>query len=338
MAPEATFASLLRSRRAAAHATQREFADDLGISQALLSQWEAGAALPRLQRLASLARALKIDPDALRALYEKSRNVPNAAQASRRALAVEELHAQARGHVLEYGPDRLEIWVIGATNLTVMKRADLLEKRWKENLLWGVDYTMVWPLDCVDEESFGTVLATLTALAAKVVAEYPRWRGDARREGALGPQWLADRLKEKAGCGRIHHVAFSILDHPRRAMLQAYQQLRKTYQDAGGALGTAHAYVAGHGAAPDDVAAAARRLIRAWHPDTGVVVYRPRDGATPAAANIRLMPVSEAIVTRLAPELEDSNYWFWLSPAGARRIVNALVDLEGAVTNRSSES
>ncbi|MBY0421560.1 MAG: helix-turn-helix domain-containing protein, partial [Parvularculaceae bacterium] len=47
---DASFASLLRARRAAAQATQREYADALGISQALLSQWETGAALPRAQR------------------------------------------------------------------------------------------------------------------------------------------------------------------------------------------------------------------------------------------------------------------------------------------------
>ncbi|MBY0421471.1 MAG: hypothetical protein K2Q06_04145, partial [Parvularculaceae bacterium] len=281
------------------------------------------------------------DPDALRVVYEKSRSGPDLAQITRRALAVEELHAQARGHVVEYGPQRLEIWVLGGTNLTVMKRADLLEKRWKENLLWGVDYTMVWPLDCVDEESFGTVLSTLTALAAKVVAEYPRWRQDSRR-AAQSPPWLAGALKENRGetrgHGRIHHVALSILERPRRAMLQAYQQLQNSYAGADGAFGVAHPFIAGHdGTAAPEVATAARRLLRVWHPDTGVVVYRPRDGATPAAANIRLMPVSERIVTRLAPELEDSHYWFWLSPVGARRIVNALVDLEGAVAMRSSE-
>ncbi len=321
---DTAFARLIRDRRAASGATQRAFAERLAVSQALLSQWESGAGLPRPQRLSALAKALGVKLDELRSAYEQSK--APAAPEPRRALGIEELHAAARAHVLAYGPKRLDIWVIGATNLSVMKRAELLEKRWKENLLWGVNYNLLWVLDIVDEDRLGTVLATLSSLAHKVETEHAAF-ADAARRDASRPAWL--KTTDNWRPGAVNHYALSALEPPRRAMLDVYARLARA--EADGARGTVHAFVAGHDR-HTPAAEAARRLMRVWHPETGIVAYRPLDAATPAAANIRLMPVTEKIVARLAPELEESNYWFWLTPAGARRVVNAIADFEGAIT------
>lgn len=319
------FARLIRTARDKSAATQRAFAQSLGVSQALLSQWEAGAALPRPQRLSALAKALGVKLDAIRSVYEQSK--APAAPEPRRALGVEELHAAARAHVLAHGPQRLEVWVIGATNLSVMKRAELLEKRWKENLLWGVNYNLLWALDLVDEDRFGTVLATLSGLARKVAAEHADFVKQSKTDAGR-PPWFATGAAAKPGA--INHYALSILGAPRRAMVDLYSKLARD-EAGGGVRGTVHGFIQGHGDAEPLAAAAARHVMRVWHPETGIVAYRPLDAATPAAANVRLMPVTEKIETRVAPELEESNYWFWLTPAGARRIVNAVADFEGAV-------
>lgn len=322
---DSPFGSYLRAARARAGQSQRAFAARLGVSQALLSHWENGAATPRPQRLPALARALGVARASLSSVYEASRAAAGPPPEPRRALGVEELHAQARAHVLAHGPEKLEIWVLGATNLSVMRRAELLEKRWKENLLWGVDYTIVWALDLVDEDRFGTALSTLAALARKAAEEFPDQRRRARADPA-SPAFL-----RKAGGrdrpGRIRHLAVSILESPRGAMIDAYTRLAAGASD--GAV--AAPYTPGHDGSDAAVSRAARALMRVWHPESGVVAYRPLDATTPAAANVRLMPVTERIVARIAPELEESNYWFWLTPAGARRVVNAVVDLEDAV-------
>lgn len=313
------FARFMRDRRARAGASQRTFAARLGVSQALLSQWENGAATPRPQRLPALARALDVTQAALRSVYEPARAAAAPAPEPRRALGIEELHAQARAHVLAHGPEKLDILVLGATNLSVMRRAELLEKRWKENLLWGVDYTIVWALDLVDADRFGAVLSTLAGLARKAVEDFPEQRRRASEDPAAPP--FLRKSADGGRPGRIRHLAVSILEQPRRAVLDLYARL---------APGEARPYASGHDASSSEVAAAARGLMRVWHPESGVVAYRPLDALTPAAANIRLMPVTERIVARVAPELEESNYWFWLTPAGARRVVNAVTDLEHA--------
>lgn len=330
--PDTPFAKFLREARAAAGQSQRAFALRLGVSQALLSHWENGAATPRPQRLVALARALGVSRAAIQSVYEPSRALSGPPPEPRRALGVEELHAQARAHVLAHGPERLEIWVLGATNLSVMRRAELLEKRWKENLLWGVDYTIVWALDLVDEDRFGTVLSTLAGLARKAAEEFPDLRRRARDDPAAPPFLRGRGGRDRPG--RINHVAISILERPRRAMIDAYARLASGASEGGRAA----PYSAGHDGSDAAVAAAARALMRVWHPESGVVAYRPLDATTPAAANIRLMPVTERIVARVAPELEESNYWFWLTPAGARRVVNAVADLEDAVSGGGAAS
>lgn len=318
------FARLIAAERTRSRSTQRVFAQRLRISQALLSQWENGGALPRAQRLPALAKSLDVKLDDLRSAYEQSRGP--AAPEPRRALGVEELHGAARAHVLAHGPKRLDIWVIGGTNLTVMKRAELLEKRWKENLLWGVSYNLLWPLDLVDEEKFGTVLATLSGLARKAAAEHGAFLASSKHDPSR-PAWLDLGAANRPGA--INHFALSIFDAPRRAMRDVYARLAAA--EAGGAHGVVHGFVPGHDGSAPLTGAAARRIMRVWHPETGIVAYRPLDAATPAAANIRLMPVTEKIVARLSPELEESNYWFWLTPAGARRVANAVADFEEAV-------
>jgi transcriptional regulator with XRE-family HTH domain len=326
-AMESKFAALIRDRRIGAGLTQRDLAARLGVSQALLSQWEAGLNNPRASKLPAIAEALRIPIATLRAATAERRPAPQqTASDARRALSIEELHAQARAHVMADGPDRLDIWVIGAANLSVMRRADLLERRWRENLLWGFDYSVVWALDLVDEDRFGTVLSLLSELERKVAREHPSWLKNLEPDFVGQPRWLSARRNKRVG--RINHYALSILEAPKRATLSLYARFERAQ---GEGFGRVHPFVAGHDESSAAVSTAARALMRVWHPETGVVLYRPIDGKTPAAANIRLMPVTEEIVTRIAPELEEPNYWFWLSPAGARRLAAAVDGLESAI-------
>ena len=85
------------------------------------------------------------------------------------------------------------------------------------------------------------------------------------------------------------------------------------------------------------VAQASMRLLRAWQPETGMVLYRPKTITTPPAANIRLMPVTEHIVEGLSSESERSQYWFWLSPRGAARLNIAVGAFERAMQDVEQE-
>jgi hypothetical protein len=143
--------------------------------------------------------------------------------------------------------------------------------------------------------------------------------------------------------GAFSHYATNGFDPPSDAMIALYNQFEESL---GGASRTAgapvksrvHPYVAstmcGSGAATPAAAAvtaAVKKLLRCWHPETGIVLYRPKTVTTPPAANIRLMPVAEHIVEGLAPEAEQSQYWFWLSPRGAARVNTAVTAVEAAM-------
>ena len=90
-------------------------------------------------------------------------------------------------------------------------------------------------------------------------------------------------------------------------------------------------------AAETAVAQASMRLLRAWQPETRMVLYRPKTITTPPAANIRLMPVTEHIVEGLSSESERSQYWFWLSPRGAARLSIAVAAFEQAMLDVERE-
>lgn len=55
----------IRALRISAGLTQKEFADELGISQVSVWQWEHGEALPTADKLPAIARALGCTIDAL---------------------------------------------------------------------------------------------------------------------------------------------------------------------------------------------------------------------------------------------------------------------------------
>ncbi len=343
------FGAMIRRARSARGLTQRALAGRLGVSQALLSAWESETNLPRPSKLPEIAAALGLERDALEAAHHRAAQEAEAPTppvrspdpASPPPMSVELLHAQARMHARRYGPSQLGVWALGADNLTVMKRAELLEKRWRENLLWGFDYTIVWSLDVVDEDNFATVLAILSDLERKVSEDWPRWIAAQRAEpvGPSRPEWL-DR--ESAAPGRVNHYAISVYQPPDPVVLATYQALeRAAAADTGVIRGRVRPYRACHGGLEGADAAltrAARRLIRQWPPESGMVIYRPLTPFAPAAANIRLMPVTQEIVERVAPQLEESRYWFWLSPAGARRIVNALIEFEAACDAAEAEA
>jgi transcriptional regulator with XRE-family HTH domain len=55
-------AERLRAARRAAHLTQRQLADQVGVTETAIANWEGGGRSPRVDRLGQLARALGVRP------------------------------------------------------------------------------------------------------------------------------------------------------------------------------------------------------------------------------------------------------------------------------------
>jgi len=312
--PVRSLGAFLRRLREERELTQKQVARDLGISQSALSAWESGQTLPPRPQMARIAAVLGVGVDALEAYFEKAESEESYAP---RTLG--RIHYQASEHVKRYGPDNLSIWILGATNLSVME-STYVQERWRANLGRGIDYNLVWFLDLVPEESFRAAIAIFAEIERRTAAEH-KAGGGARPLGA------------------IHHYATNAFEPPSELMTALYRQLEEAVAAAGkAAKARVHPYVAAvktAATAPKPAEAAladaARKLLRCWNPDTGIVFYRPKTITTPPAANIRLMPVAEHIIDGLSPEAEQSQYWFWLSPRGAARINNAVTAFEQAV-------
>lgn len=305
--PVRSLGAFLRRLREERELTQKQVAKELGISQSALSAWESGQTLPPRPQMARIAAALGVGVDALETYFEKAESEESYAPRS-----LGRIHFQAAEHVKRYGPDNLSIWILGATNLSVME-SPFVQERWRANLARGTDYHLIWFLDLVPEESFRAAVAIFAEIERRVAAE-------SRGQGARS-------------LGAIHHYATSAFDLPSETMTALYRQL----EEALGASGKSatrprvHPYVPGATGTSATAADAAKKLLRCWQPDTGIVLYRPKTITTPPAANIRLMPVSEHIVEGLSPEAEQSQYWFWLSPRGAARLNNAVTTFEQAI-------
>lgn len=316
--PVRSLGAFLRRLREERELTQKRVAKELGISQSALSAWESGQTLPPRPQIVRLADVLGVGAEALEAYFEKAESEESYAPRS-----LGRIHFQAAEHVKRYGPDNLSIWILGATNLSVME-SSFVQERWRANLGRGIDYHLIWFLDLVPEESFRAAIAVFAEIERRMAAEYQ-------------PQSGAGSL------GAIHHYATNAFDAPSELMTALYRQLREALSAASDQVATAaktrvHPYVAAAKSAssaprPGEaaVADAAKKLLRCWQPETGVVFYRPKTITTPPVANIRLMPVSEHIVEGLSPEAEQSQYWFWLSPRGAARINNAVTAFERAI-------
>jgi transcriptional regulator with XRE-family HTH domain len=320
--PVRSLGAFLRRLREERELTQKQVAKDLGISQSALSAWESGQTLPPRPQILRLAAVLGVGVDALESYFEKAESEESYAP---RTLG--RIHVQAAEHVKRYGPDNLSIWILGATNLSVME-STFVQERWRANLNRGIDYNLIWFLDLVPEETFRAAIAIFAEIERRTAAEH-KAQGGARPLGA------------------IHHYATNAFEPPSELMAALYRQLEEALAagDKAAAKSRVHAYVAAArntSAAPTPaeaaVADAARKLLRLWHPETGIVFYRPKTITTPPVANIRLMPVSEHIIDGLSPEAEQSQYWFWLSPRGAARINNAVTAFERAIqaTGRKS--
>jgi len=316
--PVRSLGAFLRRLREERELTQKQVAKDLGISQSALSAWESGQTLPPRPQIVRIAAVLGVGADALESYFGRAESEEGYAPRS-----LGRIHFQAAEHVKRYGPDNLSIWILGATNLSVME-STFVQERWRANLGRGIDYNLIWFLDLVPEESFRAAIAIFAEIERRTAAEH-------RAEDRSRP------------LGAIHHYATNAFEPPSEPMTALYRQLEEALAAEGGEAATAaktrvHGYVAAttnSSTAPDPAAAAvadaARKLLRCWHPETGIVFYRPKTITTPVAANIRLMPVSEHIVDVLSPEAEQSQYWFWLSPRGAARINNAVTAFERAI-------
>jgi len=313
--PARSLGAFLRRLREERELTQKQVAGDLGISQSALSAWESGQTLPPRPQIERIAGVLGVGVDRLEAYFEKAESEENYAPRS-----LGRIHVQAAEHVKRYGAENLSIWILGATNLSVME-STFVQERWRANLSRGIDYNLVWFLDLVPEESFRAAIAVIAEIERRTAAEHKA------QPGSAAP-------------GAIHHYATNGFEAPGDMMTGLYRQLREalaTNRDKG-AKARVHPYVGATkppATAPASgeaaVAEAARKLLRCWQPETGIVFYRPKTITTPPVANIRLMPVSEHIVEGLSPEAEQSQYWFWLSPRGAARINNAVTAFERAI-------
>jgi transcriptional regulator with XRE-family HTH domain len=314
--PLMSLGTLLRRVREERQLTQKKVAQELGISQSALSAWESGQTLPPRPQLARIAAVFGIGVDALESYFERAESEESYAPHS-----LGRIHFQAAEHVKRHGPDNLAIWILGATNLSVMESA-FVQERWRANLLRGIDYNIVWFLDLVPEVSFRAAVAIFAEIERQTAAAH------AARAGSRPP-------------GVIAHYATNAYEPPGETMLALYRQLGEAL--AGGGASPAggnrfHAFVpalpaaaGANGPARAAVADAVRRLLRCWQPDTGIVFYRPKTITTPPVANIRLMPVTEQIIEGLSPEAEQSKYWFWLSPRGAARLNSAVTLFERAI-------
>jgi transcriptional regulator with XRE-family HTH domain len=312
--PVRSLGAFLRRLREERELTQKQVARDLGISQSALSAWESGQTLPPRPQIERIAGVLGIGVDQLEAYFEKAESEESYAPRS-----LGRIHAQAAEHVKRYGSDNLSIWILGATNLSVME-SSFVQERWRANLGRGLDYHLIWFLDLVPEESFRAAITIFAEIERRTAAEQKAQRG--------------------AGTpGAIHHYATSGFEAPSEMMTALYRQLHEALStDRDKAKVRVHPYASATKAPPPAagsgeaaVADAARKLLRCWQPETGIVFYRPKTITTPPVANIRLMPVSEHIVEGLSPEAEQSQYWFWLSPRGAARLNNAVTAFERAI-------
>ena len=315
--PVRSLGAFLRRLREERELTQKQVARDLGISQSALSAWESGQTLPPRPQIERIAGALGVSVEQLEAYFEKAESEESYAPRS-----LGRIHFQASEHVKRYGPDNLSIWILGASNLSVME-STLVQERWRANLGRGLDYNLIWFLDLVPEESFRAAIAIFADIEQRTAAER-------QAQGGAG------------AVGTIRHFATSAFDAPSEPMMALYRQLRETLSPGGDKAAPpkvrVHPYVgatkdASGATIPADtaVAEAAKKLLRSWQPETGIVFYRPTTITTPPVANIRLMPVSEHIVEGLLPEAEQSQYWFWLSPRGAARINSAVMAFERAI-------
>src|SRR5215813_1604047 len=176
--PVRSLGAFLKRLREERELTQKQVARDLGISQSALSAWESGTTLPPRAQVQRIATVLRTDIETLQPYFEKAESEETYAPRS-----VGRIHFQAAQHVKRYGPENLSIWILGATNLSVME-SPFVQERWRANLARGTDYHLIWFLDLVPEESFRAAVAILAEIERRVAAA-PRAPGAARPVGAI---------------------------------------------------------------------------------------------------------------------------------------------------------
>src|SRR5262249_22389199 len=194
--------AFLRRLREERELTQKQLARDLGISQSARSAWESGQTLPPRPQIERIAGVLGIGVDQLETHFEKAESEESYAPRS-----LGRIHAQAAEHVKRYGADNLSIWILGATNLSVME-STFVQERWRANLVRGIDYHLLWFLDLVPEESFRAAIAIIAEIERRTAAEHKAQRG-------------------AAALGVIHHYATSGFEGPSDMMTALYHQLRE---------------------------------------------------------------------------------------------------------------
>lgn len=303
--------ALLRQLRDKTGLSQSDVSKQIGVSQALYSTWESGAATPKPDKLELIAAALQTDAKELMSFNPNPRE-PD--------VVLADLQRNARdfvqGYSRKYGAPAHDIWILGGTNLTSMKRINLMDRHWKELLgSGGFNYHFIWMMDLVDIDIYGTVLTTLATLARTVWEEKGATAGKIIHYAVQGYKPAPDAIE----CYRSFKKAAEETLPATSSNTSAADQCIETMHDL---------YPIETPQGTSEKQAALREavdgLLREWQRDTGIVAYRPIKHAIPAAANIRLMPLAREIVTRVAPEIESQGRWFWLSPALTQRLMVAI--------------
>src|SRR5262245_4350617 len=120
--------ALLRKLREDRELTQKQVAKELGISQSALSAWESGQTLPPRPQITRIAGVLGVSIDVVETYFERAESEESYAPRS-----LGRIHFQAAEHIKRYGSDNLSIWILGATNLSVME-SPFVQERWRNNL------------------------------------------------------------------------------------------------------------------------------------------------------------------------------------------------------------
>jgi hypothetical protein len=176
------------------------------LQAAAAAQKMIPTAEPEHEAATSCATILGTDIETLQPYFEKAESEESYAPRS-----VGRIHFQAAQHVKRYGPENLSIWILGATNLSVMESAQVQE-RWRDNLLRGIDYNLIWFLDLVAEESFRAAVAVFAEIEKRVAAEIN-----------------SERSRQP---GRISHFASNAFERPAEPIVPLYHQLEQAFAES----------------------------------------------------------------------------------------------------------
>lgn len=324
-----SFNQLIKRDREAAKLTQKQLAanakaQNLRISQSLLSSWEAGDALPSEDNVRNLAMLVPGADEcewlsALAVAADLQSNMPRSA---------ERVIHQAMNYLDANKDEDFDIWVIGPSNLPVLDNHDI-RGTWVDNLIEGRSYHLIWFLDLIDASRLRAALPNFAAIA----------RTAAQR-------WHSQRtsLSEK-DCGTISHYATEALRESSPDCRTVFAQFKNAMPSNGASQLIVHDF---HARTTDEHAhnfkltESVQQLLGFWQRETAIVLYQPKNLLAPAVANLRFMRVCEEVPSSGNSSVEQPMYWLAFDIASevstaVARFAAAFEDL-GGCENRKDEA